>query len=282
MFTKRKLSRIILSIGIGLCVVVTLVLLWEWRQFQNRKASGTEHIIHLKSLIDGDGCDDFRQLTVEATLGAVFMRGYEYGPYNLRRRANPGAVPYLRRMLEDKTLERWHQDVWMMLGFVGDATDVEEIERTLIVWRDVDRSVTSAMLEALGVLKRRGIPGTDRVCDMVLSLDHWEIGEPENARDRRHARPKFMLWCALLSYGSAGNEDIAAKYEQVIPQLVEPGKKPMISLESLMGSAAVRSKEERACASEADRNNAARKFNGNLEAPGPSHEVLGSRQRNVQ
>lgn len=115
-------------------------------------------------------------LTVDETVGTVLFRGEV--PFSLCRFGNPAAVATVRKILENQQLSDFHTNAIVMLGYIGDAQDVERLKKVVGnlsgELTHPERLRTARLLDALGLLHRRGIDDAGYMLDSMMYHEYWD------------------------------------------------------------------------------------------------------------
>jgi hypothetical protein len=179
----------------------------------------------------GEAADSGQQLTVEETVGAVFLKPRHGIPYNVYKNANRDAKPHLYEVLRNKNLENHHAAALLMLGYVGDAADVSNIERdartryngtlTQAQW-----DAMAATCDCLGLMLSRGVDEAQSALKKMATLEYWEGIPFKWYRDDVLANKPGLEYegvaGALHGYSLSGKGDL----KQVVQGVLEGIKNP--------------------------------------------------------
>jgi len=171
-------------------------------------------------------------LTVEETLGTVFILQIEGGPpWHLYKNANPEAKEALYPILANKEAERYHANAWRILGYIGDDSDVKKLEDAvrgdysgaLTGWQR--RSMEGAF-DCLGLMSARNIASARECVDRMCKPDYWSRVEftwyPANLQRDPPGFVYETISRVIRGYNLAGKE-AAEKAASVLGAIREPG-----------------------------------------------------------
>ncbi|MEX2141320.1 MAG: hypothetical protein WD894_18790 [Pirellulales bacterium] len=221
-------------------------------------------------------------LTVPETVGAVFQIGKHGTLWHLYIRANPDAKQSLYAIVNNKQLARYHENALRIIGYIGDASDVTRLERS--VHRDFkgglsskERNAIVAIFDALAVMSRRGIPEATEVLDKMLTRSYWkdiafrwrpeEVKSPLNTVDQLVS---YVLW----AYPKTGRiDDLEDKLNQVLKEVDDEQRREVMakrnSMKTLLGIGLRMRAAEKDSISQQIRQQLPTAFNGDLENPAP-------------
>jgi hypothetical protein len=167
-------------------------------------------------------------LSIEQTVAAAHLPlGSPSGFYNVFRRANPAAKAEVYRILDDKKNERFIANAFMILGYIGDASDVPRLERILTSYfgRDLsglERNSISALFRSLGIMSRRNVAGASQKLDEMLQQNYWDKRDlrwfPANIRTELTAVNEIRSQ-VLQGYAFSGHADILEKRSALIASI---------------------------------------------------------------
>jgi hypothetical protein len=229
-------------------------------------------------------------LTVPETIGAVYARYAEKTPFNLYRLANPDAKPYLHAILQDPQQERYHEVVWQILGYIGDESDLSNMDKfihELIGPLTLDQTHTLAgIFDCLGLMCGRKVPAALALAKDMEFCEYWK-----DVRFQWFAKPipgrlpfeyeSIMRLMTGLSLSRA--PDLKEQIESVLNRIEDPIVRKevgrAIAFKYLTSRArAVRTHEQDPVTSD-ERREVSSLFNGDFRHPGPSERVLGDEGR---
>lgn len=173
----------------------------------------------------GEGLPKVTPLSVDETLGLVFIIPEEGFPWHAYQHANPDAKATLCKMLASRKVEKYHGNVWRALGVIGDAEDVAEIESAVKAYKGLlkphERDAIRGMFECLGMMSLRGVEEADRLVERMAKLQYWhEAGFQwfpfEVVQKHPEGRYEHLSWL-LFGYGIAGKQE---KLEQMVQTLL--------------------------------------------------------------
>jgi len=219
-------------------------------------------------------------LTVAETLGSVYSRYHHARPYYLYRRANPLAVPALRKILDDPAQGRFHREAWIILGFVGDGSDLERMEARLREYAgplDTSRyNAVSGMFKCLGLMCERDVKGARAFVDKMLEPRYWEDIQFRWYARPMPQRPPFAyesISRVMFGYSLSRRSDLKDRVRKILDGIEDPMLREQMRGDIAPEMLAEHAKNTRA--NEQDRPTAqelkavASLFNGDLESPGP-------------
>jgi hypothetical protein len=165
-------------------------------------------------------------LTVEETIGAALYTtdcgtGFERW-YAVFGRANPDAKEPLYRLLDSESLPMQRGNIYTILGYIGDATDVPEFERRIRMATREDSPYR--MLMGVGLLVRRNVDGASELLERLMKREYWDEIDPSwlhPYRGRRFTRADQVVSFALNAYALSLKPDLAEKRAAIIAETVD-------------------------------------------------------------
>lgn len=222
-------------------------------------------------------------LTIEETIGSVFVLQMEGRPWHLYSRANAGAREQVCRILENASLERYHPAAWHILGYIGDDATVQWLEGRVLSLQGVlsspPKDSAYAMFDALGLMARRDIKAAEALVDRMADPAYWQkarfqwVAEAQLANSLSFSEQTMTALCD--GYAICGRQDIQGKVSAFVNALPEGLRKTEMlrrtSAERLKSVASVVLGEEQPLTQE-ERRTVAKLFNGDMENPLPVKE----------
>lgn len=170
-----------------------------------------------------------RLLTVEETIGLVFNgEGY------MVLRANPAAKSELYLMLDEYVEDMGHHCVIIgIIGYIGNGQDAVILKERLMNYRGIlnqslrcHAGAAVAILDALGVMARRGIPEASAFLNEMLEPGYWQNTFQWDLEELRikNSIPNALesvvrtVWACAV----AGREDLSEIRETVLGQITDP------------------------------------------------------------
>lgn len=147
-------------------------------------------------------------LTVEETMGAIFLYGSRYASL-----ANTNAKPMLYRVLDQPNATRHARSgAVAALGYTGDDLDAVKLERKLRenfigTLRPEDSVVVEAIPTALAVMTRRGVSTASSILVQMTSASYWirtQIAGFDGV-SFPHGLTNEMPMRALVAYAQSGS-----------------------------------------------------------------------------
>lgn len=232
MFNKRDLTNWRLSTPVAMLLLLAVCATIRGRPtpqhviggntLQNRPIASTHPRIAVRQIRDAPVIED-RGLTIEETIGAVFGGGR-----HLCLRANPDAKNELYRMLDEYVEDMdHHSGIIAILSYIGDGEDAVRLKERLMGYKGIlDRSirchagVAVAILDALGVMSRRGIPEAGDFLNEMLEPEFWQnsfLWDEEAAR-RRSSIPNALesVVRVFAACAIAGRDDLPEIREAIL------------------------------------------------------------------
>jgi hypothetical protein len=195
-------------------------------------------------------------------------------------RANPAAKQSLYVIVNNKEQSRYHQNALRAIGYIGDASDVSRLEKS--VHRDFKGVLTSdernamvAIFDALAVMSRREVAEATQVLDEMLSRSYWKDisfrWRGEAVRSPLTTVDQLVSW-VLWAHARTGRlDDLEEKVIRALNEVDDKQRrdlmaersslKRLLSIESRMRAA------EKEPISEQIRQQLPTAFNGDLENP---------------
>lgn len=229
------------------------------------------------------------ELTIEETLGAVFMQ--EVGPrgsvgWAILASANPNAKPQLYQLLHNKDIAEYHANILLMIGYIGDENDVLLLEE----WHSQsfegelsfdEFQAIRTVFSSLSTMSRRGIQPAQTLLGQMSTPDYWEQRRdnftlpPEAAPGPLAGQPvDVFVFPALGAYAASGADDWKKKIQMYLDQIDDADVKAFMSSQLEEG----RMEKYRKSVVEASyppipeetRRALGQMFNGDMENPGRS------------
>lgn len=116
-------------------------------------------------------------LTEKETLGAIFMT--HHGPNRKALRAgSPNAKAIIYEILGSGAVARYHENSFIVLGYIGDGSDVVKMSGILdSLYRgtltSAEQHAIHGLFVGLGILSRRGVPEATELLDKMSDLRYW-------------------------------------------------------------------------------------------------------------
>ncbi len=222
-------------------------------------------------------------LTVEQTLGLVFDPLFGVSRRCLFKQANPDASPALRKILKDKALSQYHEEVWWILGYIGDESDVERLEKSFEqdfsgVLEGVEGHTVQAMFGALGLMVARKVKGSDKLANKLRTPEYWKKAPFRWFEKRQPQRPSHeyeSIIRMMIGYSLCMDPDLDKKCAAIVQGIEDPNEKEIMQKAlnpklMLSHAKATRAEENKPIADE-QRERLSSYFNGDLEDPGPAN-----------
>ena len=172
-------------------------------------------------------------LTVEQTLGAVFIRYEEGAPWNLFANANRDAKPALYRILANPGSAEHHPNAWRILGYIGDTADAEKMEQAVLerysgVLTAREAGAVQAIFAGLGLMCRRDVQQAGDIIDRMCDVDYWRNVEFRWRPERSGVAPGFEYECisnVLNGYRLSRKADLKDKVASVVSKIGDPERR---------------------------------------------------------
>ncbi len=223
-------------------------------------------------------------LTVAETLGSVYPKYQHASPFYLYRRANLRALPALRKILDDPEQGWFHGRAWLIIGFVGDASDLKRLEARMLGYEGPlqggQTDAVSGMFDALGLMCERDVKGARALVGKMLEPKYWE-GVRFRWYDRpMPQRPPFAyesIIRVMYGYSLSRRPDLKDRVREILDGIEDPMLREQmrvaIASKLLEEHAKNMRANERDQPSEKELDDVASLFNGDIESPGPSAKV---------
>lgn len=219
------------------------------------------------------------QLTVGETIGVVFAsREARGGLWNFMSRANTDAKPVIYKILEKRSLERYHPNAILVLSYIGGKDDVLALESYLLGLKgQLSPEETGAIMDvfdALGIMARRGVDGALDKPQEMLHQEYWA-----KAQFRWYARDaiappgrdvgELVTW-ALWGYAKSEPDDLDEKVQTTF-NAFDPKVREYLrnrsTVESMRLVARAARRSERLELDSRLRASLAKRWNGNIKDP---------------
>jgi len=227
-----------------------------------------------------------QRLTVAETLGLVYASYIDSSPLKFYRRANPEAKQYLYKILEDPAQEQFHENVWFILGYIGDKSDVNLLEKRLHEFSgpltSTQRKTLTGMFNSLGLMCRRGVEAACALGIKMQRPEYWD-GVDFQWYDRpMPQRPPFAyesIMRLMYGYSLSQRDDLKQQVQKILAGIEDPALRKQMATSLDPGLLARRAnnmpQHENDPVTREELQEIATLFNGDLENPGPSNRVLG-------
>ncbi len=170
------------------------------------------------------------RLTVEETISLALC---DEGCWGLERWANPDARPELWDIVEidDDGIYLFQVVAFRILGYIGDASDVERIVRFVRSYSGVlnhaDNSRVDACLYTIGTMALRGVDAAKKNLDDMSDVSYWKDSfeyRPDSlVRDNELTSELYWTASVLRAQAIAGEENLPEICRKVMSQI--PDKK---------------------------------------------------------
>lgn len=224
-------------------------------------------------------CNSYSRLTVEESLGAVFIPSA--GGVG-RFQASSSAVPYLHKMIKDGKFKEYHRNAILQFVFAGGEKEVDLLENYVTSLKGTvptnnEQQVLRAIPHVLGHMAIRDVRGADALLRRMCDREYWTALEfsfsPEQVDE---AVFRSVQGCAIGRL-----PDVAQLAAKTLSEIDDPVRQDRV--ESNVAVARLREyvagSEFRVWfwISQSHRDYYRRCFNGDLEHPGPSNWALEKR-----
>ena len=227
-------------------------------------------------------------LTVEETLGFLFMPFIDENTAPFYTRANPAAKDALHKILDNQKHQPYHEIGWSILGYIGNTGDLTRIRQALERLKgtrgplsNAERNSLTGIFNCVGVMCRRDVEGASALAGEMLDPAYWR-----DAKFQWYAKPspdglsveyesvyRFISWGYSLSLKPDIMQRARAIVESTDNAAYRMKLERMLPPERLLGYGRNRLLDEDKPAL-ALRESFARLFNGDLENPGPAEWFL--------
>lgn len=247
--------------------------------------TGVCAFLHMGTLLSGCDQKEVAPLSIQETLGAVFIRGHE-GPaaWNVYRLANKDAKAAVWKVLRNKRLVQYHYQALFILGYIGDNNDAAELEKLIRSrFQDVlpaeEQPVLAASFTSLGLMSRRNVKKADDILEKMMDVDYWK---PRRFWWRAKTAvlelpPEYeTLVHVVRGYATSEEADLDEKIAGILKDINDPMIRQemefRISPKTMRSLARQVTRAERKSIDLELRRALPGLFNGDLENPGPSYE----------
>ena len=226
------------------------------------------------------------RLTVAETLGLVYARYQHKTPYNLYRYANPNAKESIYKILADPEQEEFHGHAWLILGYIGDQSDVQQLEKHMHKFSGPlmgnQRGNLIDMFKCLGFMCGRNVK---QACTLVGKMQKLEYWESVNLQWESKSNPNFLpnkyysIQWLMYGYAFSRKPDLEERVQGVLAGIEDPAiserMEGILDLGHLKSSANNSLKHEDDLITPEELKTLVSLFNGDLEHPEPTWYVTG-------
>jgi len=172
-----------------------------------------------------------QSLSVEETIGVVFIRLHEGVLWNLYKNAHKDAKGALYRILAHKESERYHENAWRVLGYIGDAADVKKLEHAALnsytgVLKGPEGRAMSALFDSLGLMSFRGIREAESTLKRMTTLDYWKNSkfqwDPDEILKKHPGLEYATISHVVDGYALSGSKDLKEMVQSILSRIKDP------------------------------------------------------------
>jgi len=172
-------------------------------------------------------------LTIDETLGSVFLRPIEGGIRHLFKNSNPLAKGQLYEILSEPEHSEYHASLVCILGYIGDGDDAKRLEgivrsRYSGVLSKPEKNTICVLFVSLGVMARRDVAEAKQVLDRMMTLSYWADVKFRYYPPKHTARPPFeyeSVARVTRGFAIAETGELRARIEKILDSIADPERK---------------------------------------------------------